>query len=387
MTRITIIALLLTRFLQAQSPANYTTPPEVKMTAYVVGIIRKGPNSGTGTEAERQRIQEGHMANIRKMAGAGKLIVAGPVQDSDLRGLFIFCISSTEEARALVNEDPAVVSGRLVVDYYQWYAPVGLRVDIPASARVDPSREQVVQIAHQIQRADYEGDRASLKRLYGELTPFIENRELAFRVRYWRGFALWRRAINGFNDSIDPKELKEDLNQAVNEFDVAAKQDESFADAKIGALSCVTLLAFSVYEKDPARMQELVAHGRQLKKDIEAAAPENPRFFWVLGPNLWFTPPERGGGQGKAMDVYERGLDAIRKHKTDSTDPLEPSWGEPELLMNLAWSNLNRTTPDLDAAESYGRKTLELVPYWHFVRDILMPQIRNATAQRDSTRR
>jgi hypothetical protein len=46
--------------------------------------------------------------------------------------------------------------------------------------------------------------------------------------------------------------------------------------------------------------------------------------------------------------------------------------------MNLAYSNLNRSTPDLDAAERYAQSALKLVPYWHYVRDILLPQIQQA---------
>jgi hypothetical protein len=52
-----------------------------------------------------------------------------------------------------------------------------------------------------------------------------------------------------------------------------------------------------------------------------------------------------------------------------------PSWGEAELLMNLAYSHLTRSTPDLTAAEQYARAALALIPSWHYVRDILLPQI------------
>jgi hypothetical protein len=48
--------------------------------------------------------------------------------------------------------------------------------------------------------------------------------------------------------------------------------------------------------------------------------------------------------------------------------------------MSLAWSNLNRTAPDLDAADKYAHSALALVPYWHYVRDILLPQIQTAKA-------
>jgi hypothetical protein len=161
--------------------------------------------------------------------------------------------------------------------------------------------------------------------------------------------------------------LQEDLKEALDEFDEASKQDPAFVDAKIGALSSVGFLAYSVHQQDPgsARIQDLIAQARQLLKDAEAAAPENPRLAWMIGPMIWNTPPERGDGQAKAMEGYEKGLKAIRNHKTTPSDSLEPSWGEPELLMSLAWSNLNRTTPDLNAAEQCARSAFELVPDWH----------------------
>ena len=49
--------------------------------------------------------------------------------------------------------------------------------------------------------------------------------------------------------------------------------------------------------------------------------------------------------------------------------------------MNLAYSNLNKNTPDVTAAERQARAALEIVPYWHYVRDILLPQILAAKAK------
>jgi hypothetical protein len=46
--------------------------------------------------------------------------------------------------------------------------------------------------------------------------------------------------------------------------------------------------------------------------------------------------------------------------------------------MNLAWSNLNRSIPDLKAADEDAHAALQIVPYWHYVRDILIPQIQAA---------
>ncbi|MCI0624691.1 MAG: hypothetical protein L0387_24105 [Acidobacteria bacterium] len=251
---------------------------------------------------------------------------------------------------------------------------------VRAGTSADRARNKVIAIVARIQRADYEGDRAALMRLYEELGPFASNHELAARVRYWRGFALWRRAVNGFNESVDPKELEQDLTRAVDEFDASAASDPALVDAKVGAGSCLGSLIF-LNQKNAERVQRLAARAIQLLREAEAVAPDNPRLLLVQGGTSWYLGPERGGGQDKAMEVYERGLEAARKYRGPRNDPLQPSWGEPELLMNLAWANLNRTTPDLHAAEKYALAALELVPHWHYVKDILMPQIRQAKAR------
>ena len=242
----------------------------------------------------------------------------------------------------------------------------------------DP-REPVIRIVSRIQRADYEGDRVALKRRYDELAQFVDNKALAARVRYWRGFAMWRRAINGFNDAVDPKELEQDLKQALDEFKKVTEKEPGFGEAKIAMVSCISLLGY-IHQKDPERLKELITELVPVIKEAKEVAPDNPRLFWVLGPNVFISPPERGGGQEKAIEMYEKGLELSRKNKA-SEDRLEPSWGEPELLMNLAYSNLNKDTPDVSTAERQARAALEIVPYWHYTRDILLPQILAARAK------
>src|SRR4051794_29428825 len=93
---------------------------------------------------------------------------------------------------------------------------------------VNDAHDQIAKIVSEIQRADYEGDRAGMRRGYDALKAFLEDGELASRVRYWRGFALWRRAINGFNDKVDLKELEQDLKTALDEFKAAMDKDPQF---------------------------------------------------------------------------------------------------------------------------------------------------------------
>jgi hypothetical protein len=224
------------------------------------------------------------------------------------------------------------------------------------TTRASDTAKQVAPVVAQIQRADYEGDRAAMQRGFDDLKAFIEEKALASRVRYWRGFAKWRRAINGFNDAVDPKEQEQDLHTALDEFKVAIEKDPKFVDAKIGMISCNGFLLF-VEAKDETRRKERIERILALEKEATAMASNNPRLIWVRGPVLWNTPPERGGGQDKAIENYHRGLEVCSKIKA-SDDPLEPSWGKPELMMSLAYCYLNANKPDANAAERYARQAV-----------------------------
>jgi uncharacterized protein YciI len=106
--------------------------PKYEMRMYVLGLLKKGPNHGQGTKEENEKVQAGHMANIKKMGEAGKLIVAGPMgDDGDLRGIFIFDAKSPDEVRALADRDPAIQQRRLILELHPWYAAAGLKVNPP----------------------------------------------------------------------------------------------------------------------------------------------------------------------------------------------------------------------------------------------------------------
>ncbi|MBP6823539.1 MAG: hypothetical protein KA368_18460, partial [Acidobacteria bacterium] len=113
-------------------------PPQFDLETYQLGLLRNGPNSGTGTKEEAEKIQAGHMANIGKMAQSGKLIAAGPMMDDgDLRGIFLFK-ASMEEARALAAEDPAIKAGRLRMEIFTWMGPKGIGAKLNEEYRKNP---------------------------------------------------------------------------------------------------------------------------------------------------------------------------------------------------------------------------------------------------------
>ena len=98
------------------------------MKTYVLVILKTGPKDGDFKGKERDDIFAGHMSNIGKMAEEKKLAVAGPFPKNEkgYRGLYIFNVTTLEEAKAIVETDPAVKAGILVPDMTLWYGSASL---------------------------------------------------------------------------------------------------------------------------------------------------------------------------------------------------------------------------------------------------------------------
>jgi uncharacterized protein YciI len=101
---------------------------EYGMKKYVFCILKTGSNT-TATKEETQKLFEGHMANINRLAQEGKLVVAGPFMKNErnYRGIFIFNANSIEEAKEFVATDPAVKSNLLEAELTLWYGSAALQ--------------------------------------------------------------------------------------------------------------------------------------------------------------------------------------------------------------------------------------------------------------------
>ena len=101
------------------------------MRQYVMAFLKKGPNRSQDS-LEASRLQKAHLDNINRLAEAGSLVLAGPFMDQgEVRGIYIFKVSTIEEAKALTESDPAIKAGRLVMELHPWYESASLGL-IPA---------------------------------------------------------------------------------------------------------------------------------------------------------------------------------------------------------------------------------------------------------------
>ena len=113
---------------------------EYGMKMYVLVILK----TGSSTLQDKDSISalfSGHMANIGRLADAGQLVVAGPFgkNDKDFRGIFILDVKTTDEARALLQTDPAIAAHLLEPELLPWYGSAALPAYLPVHKKIAKS--------------------------------------------------------------------------------------------------------------------------------------------------------------------------------------------------------------------------------------------------------
>ena len=171
--------------------------PIPAMSRYQFGLLRRGPAWTPQRTPATDSIQAGHMANIGRMAEEGVLLAAGPMGDKgDLRGIFIFRADSTARLRELAGRDPAIRSGRLVLDLFSWFAPTGIGEPYRRSAQQPGHRDSMVRLQLVLLKA---GPKAT-----NEVTAETRPLQTAHLGSIFRALASGELAIGGpFTDGGD----------------------------------------------------------------------------------------------------------------------------------------------------------------------------------------
>lgn len=111
---------------------------EYGMKSYFFVILKTGTNKTTDKELISESFR-GHMNNINLLIKKRKLIVAGPFDNNEnsYRGIFILNnIKSIEEAKELLQTDPAIKNGLLAYEIFTWYGSAALPKYLPYSDKI-----------------------------------------------------------------------------------------------------------------------------------------------------------------------------------------------------------------------------------------------------------
>jgi uncharacterized protein YciI len=119
-----------------QKLADKLGADEYGMKRYVMAFLKMGPNRDQDS-IKAMELQRAHLDNIKRLAEERKLVVAGPfLDDSDIRGIYIFNVETIEEAEALTKTDPAIKAGRLVMELHPWYGSAALMECVPIHKKI-----------------------------------------------------------------------------------------------------------------------------------------------------------------------------------------------------------------------------------------------------------
>ena len=104
---------------------------EKGMTVYYVYLLKKGPTWSSDPSPEINALQEAHLANLKRLADMGKIVINGPLLDAfatsgEIRGIGALKADSLEEAQELISTDPMVKVGHLIFELHTWMIQKGI---------------------------------------------------------------------------------------------------------------------------------------------------------------------------------------------------------------------------------------------------------------------
>jgi uncharacterized protein YciI len=105
-----------------------TAEPPAEFDVYELVLLVRPDDPPELDEAAADRLQAQHLGHFAAMREAGNLKVAGPLTgeaDRRLRGVCLYQVGSTERARELAEQDPAVRAGIFTVEVMPWYTAKG----------------------------------------------------------------------------------------------------------------------------------------------------------------------------------------------------------------------------------------------------------------------
>jgi uncharacterized protein YciI len=106
-----------------QPETKQAQTPESRLMQFQMALLKRGPKWSNEPSRERAAMRQRHVAHLRSMIEANKMMIAGAIRDdNELLEVHIFRTKSAAEATAWLNQDPAIAGGYLVPELHPWWS-------------------------------------------------------------------------------------------------------------------------------------------------------------------------------------------------------------------------------------------------------------------------
>jgi hypothetical protein len=150
----------------------------------------------------------------------------------------------------------------------------------------------------------------------------------------------------------------------------ARPEDPEFQAAFANALIAVAVIDRPQF----AAMAKELAGVRQRALELGA---KNPRVVMMDAGMIFNNPPERGGSQERGLARWQEALDLFEaESKATAVDPIAPRWGHALARGWMATLFLRMTPPQKEKARQAADAALKMRPDFWWVRDQVLPQLK-----------
>lgn len=226
---------------------------------------------------------------------------------------------------------------------------------VSSALRADDFSKAMIKAKKNLTEADNKSDEKLYIKVRGEYERILQLNQDEWLVYYYMAYVDYNIGYTGMgSEKPDLEKLKKYNESAMEIINKAIDLNPEFSESYILKYG-INFNRF-IYESD--KMMEIALASSSLQKQINAMDPDNPRFNYMQGMSMFYTPEGFGGGVKNAVEHFEKAYKVFETRV--EKEEYYPSWGYDLTCGYLAICY--KKLEDAEKSKMYYDKGLELNP-------------------------